>query len=70
MNDKVEVPCEEVPCEAAVAAVVSLDNLLDRVIRLKLKAIRKNDKELFDIADGLEHYLKLLMDKNTIFERW
>ena len=62
MSDKVEEPCE--------VAVVSLDNLLDRVIRLKLKAIRKNDKELFDIADGLEHYLKLLMDKNTIFERW
>ena len=51
-------------------AVVSLDDLLDRVLRLKLKAIRKNDKELFDMGDGLEHYLKLLMDKNTIFERW
>ena len=62
MSDKVEEPCE--------AAVVSLDDLLDRVIRLKLKAIRKNDKELFDISDGLEHYLKLLMDKNTIFARW
>ena len=61
MRDEIE------PCEVAV---VSLDNLLDRVIRLKLKSIRKNDKELFDIADGLEHYLKLLMDKNTIFERW
>lgn len=65
MSDKVEEPCE-----AAVAGVVSLDDLLDRVIRLKLKAIRENDKEMFDIADGLEHYLKLLMDKNTIFERW
>ncbi len=62
MSDKVGEHCE--------AAVVSLDDLLDRVIRLKLKAIRKNDKELFDISDGLEHYLKLLMDKNTIFERW
>lgn len=62
MSDKVVEHCE--------AAVVSLDDLLDRVIRLKLKAIRKNDKELFDISDGLEHYLKLLMDKNTIFERW
>ena len=62
MSDKVEEPCE--------VAVVSLDDLLDRVIRLKLKAIRKKDKELFDIADGLEHYLKMLMDKNTIFERW
>lgn len=62
MSDKVGEHC--------VAAVVSLDDLLDRVIRLKLKAIRKNDKELFDISDGLEHYLKLLMDKNTIFERW
>ena len=67
MSDKVEEPCEEVPC---TAAVVSLDDLLDRVLRLKLRAIRKGDKELFDIADGLEHYLKLLMDKNTIFERW
>lgn len=62
MSDKVGEHCE--------AAVVSLDDLLDRVIRLKLRAIRKNDKELFDISDGLEHYLKLLMDKNTIFERW
>lgn len=70
MSGKVEVPCEEVPCEAAVAAVVSLDDLLDKVLLLKLKAIRKNDKEMFDIADGLEHYLKLLMGKNTIFERW
>ena len=67
MSDKVEEPCEEVPC---TAAVVSLDDLLDRVLRLKLRAIRKGDKELFDIGDGLEHYLKLLMDKNTIFERW
>ena len=62
MSDKVEELCE--------VAVVSLDDLLDRVLRLKLRAIRKGDKELFDIADGLEHYLKLLMDKNTIFERW
>lgn len=62
MSDKVKEPC--------TAAVVSLDNLLDSVLRLKLRAIRKEDKELFDIADGLEHYLKLLMDKNTIFERW
>ncbi len=67
MSDKVEEPCEEVPC---TAAVVSLDDLLDRVLRLKLRAIRKGDKELFDMGDGLEHYLKLLMDKNTIFERW
>lgn len=65
MSDKVEEPCE-----AAVAGVVSLDDLLDRVIRLKLRAIRKGDKELFDMGDGLEHYLKLLMNKNTIFERW
>ncbi len=62
MSDKVEEPCE--------VAVVSLDDLLDRVLRLKLRAIRKGDKELFDMGDGLEHYLKLLMDKNTIFERW
>lgn len=61
MSDKVEEPCE--------VAVVSLDDLLDRVLRLKLRAIRKNDKEMFDIADGLEHYLKLLLNKNTIFER-
>lgn len=67
MSDKVEEPCEEVPC---VAAVVSLDTLLDKVVVLKLKAIRRNDRELFDILDGLEHYLKLLLDKNTIFERW
>lgn len=65
MSGKVEELCE--PCEVAI---VSLDDLLDRVLRLKLRAIRKGDKELFDIADGLEHYLKLLMDKNTIFERW
>lgn len=65
MSDKVEEPCE-----AAVAGVVSLYDLLDRVIRLKLRAIRKGDKELFDMGDGLEHYLKLLMNKNTIFERW
>lgn len=65
MSGKVEELCEH--CEVAV---VSLDDLLDRVLRLKLRAIRKGDEELFDIADGLEHYLKLLMDKNTIFERW
>ena len=65
MSGKVEELCET--CEVAL---VSLDDLLDRVLRLKLRAIRKGDKELFDIADDLEHYLKLLMDKNTIFERW
>lgn len=65
MSGKVEELCET--CEVTL---VSLDDLLDRVLRLKLRAIRKGDKELFDIADGLEHYLKLLMDKNTIFERW
>ena len=37
MSDKVEEPCE--------VAVVSLDDLLDRVLRLKLRAIRKGDKE-------------------------
>lgn len=61
---------DEELCETCEVALVSLDDLLDRVLRLKLRAIRKGDKELFDIADGLEHYLKLLMDKNTIFERW
>lgn len=61
MSDKVEEPC--------AVAVVSLDCLLDKILWLKLRAIGKGDKELFDLADGVEHYLKLLMDKNTIFER-
>ena len=56
--------------EPTECAVVSLTDLLDRVIRLKLKAVRKRDKELYEIADGLEHYLKILTDPHNIFERW
>lgn len=61
MSDKVE------HCEAAV---VSLDDLLDRVLRLKLRAIRKGDKDLYEIADSLEFQMKILMDSNNSFERW
>ena len=32
--------------------------------------LNNNDKDLFESADRIEHELKLLMDKNTIFERW
>lgn len=62
MSDKVEEPCE--------VAVVSLENLLFYVIGLKRRALNNNDKDLFESADRIEHYLKLLMDKNTVFERW
>lgn len=61
MSDEVE------PCEVAV---VSLENLLFNVIGLKRRALNNNDKDLFESADRIEHELKLLMDKNTIFERW
>lgn len=61
MSEKVE------PCEVAV---VSLENLLFYVIGLKRRALNNNDKDLFESADRIEHELKLLMDKNTIFERW
>lgn len=61
MSDEVE------PCEVAV---VSLENLLFNVIGLKRRALNNNDKDLFASADSIEHQLKLLMDKNTIFERW
>ena len=66
MSDKVE------PCETAVieAAVVSLEKLLFSVIGLKRRDLNNNDKDLFESADRIEHELKLLMDKNTIFERW
>lgn len=53
-----------------MCAVVSLNLLLLQVVSLKKKAISTNDKELYGIADSIEHDLKLLMDKNTIFERW
>jgi len=53
-----------------MCAVVSLTHLLLQVVSLKKKAITTNDKELYDIADSIEHDLKLVMDKNTIFERW
>lgn len=64
MSDKGE------PCEAAVVAVVSLENLLFYVIGLKRMALNNNDKDLFESADRIEQELKLLMNKNTIFERW
>ena len=66
MSDIVE-PCEDTIVEAAV---VSLENLLFYVIGLKRRALNNNDKDLFESADRIEHELKLLMDKNTIFERW
>lgn len=56
--------------EEIEAAVVSLDDLLDRVLRLKLRAIRKGDKDLYEIADSLEFQMKILMDSNNSFERW
>ena len=60
---------EEEPIES-VCCCVELTELLDIAIRLKLKAVRRNDKELFDIVNRLEHNLQLLADKNTSFERW
>ena len=57
MSDKVEEPCEEVPC---TAAVVSLDDLLDRVLRLKLRAIR-NDEAQFQTRFYLREAESLLM---------
>lgn len=66
MSDIVE-PCEDTIVEAAV---VSLENLLFYVVGLKRRALNNNDKDLFESADRIEHELKLLMDKNTIFERW
>jgi len=66
MSDIVE-PCEDTIVKAAV---VSLENLLFYVVGLKRRALNNNDKDLFESADRIEHELKLLMDKNTIFERW
>lgn len=60
------------PCEDAIveAAVVSLEDLLFYVVGLKRRALNNNDKSLFEIADKIEHELKLLMLKDTVFERW
>ena len=56
--------------EVQTCALVKLDDLLLYVIGLKRRALNNNDKDLFEIADSIEHKLKLLRDKNTIFERW
>ena len=53
-----------------ICAVVSLNHLLLQVVSLKKKAISTNDKELYEIANSIEHDLNLLIDKTTIFERW
>ena len=62
MNDEAK------KCE--VAALVSLEDLLLGVVNLKKRALVERDKNLFESADKIEHQLKLLMDKNTFFERW
>lgn len=60
------------PCEDAIveAAVVSLEDLLFYVVGLKRISLNNNDKSLFKIADKIENELKLLMLKDTVFERW
>lgn len=59
------------PIEKGVTAgVVSLEDLLLSIVSLKKRALVQHDKNLFEGADRIEHNLKLLMDKNTVFERW
>ena len=56
--------------EVQTCGLVKLEDLLFYVVGLKRRALNNNDKDLFEIADSIEHKLKLLRDKNTIFERW
>lgn len=63
--------CDDTPkSEVQICALVKLDDLLLYVVGLKRRALNNNDKDLFESADRIEHELKLLRDKNTIFERW
>ena len=62
--------CDDTPISEVECALVKLDKLLFYVVGLKRRALNNKDKELFEYADMIEHELKLLRDKNTIFERW
>lgn len=61
---------DNLKCSEDICAVVSLTDLLRKIIYLKKRAVEERDKELYNVADSLEHEMKLLMDKNNLFERW
>lgn len=48
---------------------VSLYDLILEVVNLKRRALLSNDKDLYFIANDLEHSFILLMDTHNIFER-
>lgn len=61
---------KETPTKVRTAPQVQIHRLLMTISKLKQRSIIINDPEIYELADSLEHEVKLLQMDDTVIEKW